>query len=127
MTLAQAEAEGRTWAVPVGTAEFTRRLADGLETLKEYMNSEPFQRMLDEARPLDRAGRDLFVRSVLLNDAELARRGATPPEGVVVQRSEFGDHRPTWFCLSKFLPDGTMWKRVTLTFDHGVTHGVPCS
>jgi hypothetical protein len=126
MTVAPADAEGRTFAVPVGTEEFVRRLGEGLAALKAYVSSAPFRGLLDEARPLDRTGRDLFVRTVLLNDDELARRGARPPDGITIQRSEFGDSRPTWFCLSKFLPEGTLWKRVTLTFDHGSTHGVPC-
>jgi hypothetical protein len=125
--VAEADTAGRTWAVPVGTAEFVDRLADGLTALKSYVSSEPFQRMLDEARPLDREGRDLFVRRVLLDPTELDKRGAAPPEGITIQRSEFGDRRPTWFCVNKFLPEGTLWKRVTLTFDHGATHGIPCN
>lgn len=122
-TLVQTEEEP---PLPVGDppAQLGRWIAEGLAEIKAYVESAPFQRMLAELRRVPPGSRDLYVRTVLLNRDELARRGLEPPDGLTVQRSEFHDQRPTVFCVSKPLPrECTVWRRVTYTFDEGAANG----
>jgi hypothetical protein len=64
--------------------------------------------------------RDDFVLAVLLDLEQQEIRGFRPPGDIVIQRSAFGDRRPTLFCLSKPLPPGMPmgWYKVTITFDN---------
>jgi hypothetical protein len=117
-TLAAAEDEGDLLADGVHP-ELTRWMADGLRAIAEYTSSERFRRMYDAMEGMSFEAKCHFVRTVLLNPAELERRGLTPPAGVRIQRSEFGDRRPTVFCVTQALPEGAQWKRMTITFDHG--------
>lgn len=117
-TLVNAEDEGELLADGVHP-ELTRWMADGLRAIAEYTSSEPFRRMYDGMADMSFEAKARFVRTVLLNPAELERRGLTPPPGVRIQRSEFGDRRPTVFCVTQALPEGAQWKRMTITFDHG--------
>jgi len=75
---------------------------------------------MSEFGELGPSRRPLFVVDVLLNDDELARRGVRVPEGVLIQRSAFGDRRPTLFAVKKFLPSNfrDVWENVNLTFDN---------
>ncbi|WP_328914122.1 MULTISPECIES: hypothetical protein [unclassified Streptomyces] len=119
LTLVDAEDEGDLLASGVHP-ELSRWMAEGLAAIGRYTASEPFQRMFyGEMAAMSFEEKSHFVRSVLLNSEELARRGLTPPEGIRIQRSEFGDQRPTVFCVSQALPEGAQWKRITITFDHG--------
>jgi hypothetical protein len=98
----------------------TRRawMLDALMAVYDYARNPGFQAVLAELNELPTlAEKDLFVRKVLLSPDELERRGITPPDGVVVQRSRFADGRPTVFCIVKHLPDPT--RKMTLTFDQG--------
>ena len=65
-------------------------------------------------------GRDEIVERVvrrhLLVPGELERLGITPPEGILIQRSSFGDGRPTVFAVVKYLPND--YRKVTITYDH---------
>jgi hypothetical protein len=117
-TLVDAEDEGDLLADGVHT-DLARWMSDGFQAIREYAASEPFARMYREMAELSAEGKATFVCSVLLDPEELARRGLTPPSGMRIQRSEFGDRRPTLFCVSQALPEGALWKRVTITFDHG--------
>jgi hypothetical protein len=40
------------------------------------------------------------------------------PHDIIFQRSAFSDNRPSLFCMTKYLPDGIGWKKVTITFDN---------
>jgi hypothetical protein len=98
----------------------TRRrwMSEALTGLYHYVRTPAFRAVLGEMNALPTIReKDHFVRTVLLNPEQLAARGATPPEGVVVQRSRFEDARPTVFCVVKYLPDPT--KKMTITFDQG--------
>jgi len=59
------------------------------------------------------------VQEVLLDAALLRERGVHVPEGILIQRSAFGDRRPTLFCVKKYLPKKfhSAWENVNLTFD----------
>lgn len=93
-----------------------RKLAAAMAELKEFVERPRFQQVLAEMDKLPFAERDTFIRRHLLNPAELARRGITPPEGIVIQRSRFGDGRPTVFAVVKYLPQD--YRKVTITFDY---------
>ncbi|MYS24720.1 hypothetical protein GA0115240_16802 [Streptomyces sp. DvalAA-14] len=93
-------------------------MLEALMDIYTYARTPGFQAVLAEMNELPTLqDKDRFVRTVLLAPAELERRGITPPEGVVVQRSRFMDDRPTVFCVVKYLPDPT--RKMTLTFDQG--------
>jgi hypothetical protein len=81
--------------------------------------SEPFRRLCHELNGLPDAEREAYVRNVFLCREELAKRGVEVPEGVLIQRSSFGDRRPTLFCVKKYLPTKfhSAWENVNLTFD----------
>jgi hypothetical protein len=94
-----------------------RWMTEAVLVIYRYAASEEFQEMYRELQELESfEAQDEFVRHVLLDPAELVRRGLTPPEGVTIQRSAFGDKRPTIFCLVKYLPDGV--RKATITLDH---------
>jgi hypothetical protein len=89
------------------------------DELIEFVTTPEFQAVMTDLGLLDSRERQAFVISVLLNKEELARRGVVVPEGILIQRSAFGDRRPTLFCVKKFLPDRftDVWQNVNLTFD----------
>lgn len=102
--------------VPPLTREVVQREArQGLEEIRDFITASPFIAVLGELYDLAPEHRDAFVRSVLLDAEELARRGIDTPTGLKIQRSQFGDHRPTIFCVTKLLSDNV--RKVTYTFD----------
>lgn len=88
----------------------------GLEEIRDYITTDPFVRMLEELYALQPSDRDAFVRTQLLDAAHLRERDITPPADIKVQRSQFGDDRPTIFCVTKLMSDGI--RKVTYTFDN---------
>ena len=88
----------------------------GLEEIRDFVITDPFIRLLDELYRLPPEDRDEFVRRVLLDEDELRKREVKSPDGIKIQRSHFGDDRPTIFCVTKLMPDGV--RKVTYTFDH---------
>jgi hypothetical protein len=48
----------------------------------------------------------------------LAKRGVERPPDLLIQRSAFGDRRPTLFCVKKWLPPDMFWENVNITFDN---------
>jgi hypothetical protein len=107
-------------AVHSVTADFgsrwERMLFEAIAELREFTETPQFQRVLAEMDALSFEERDLFVRRHLLVPGELERLGITPPEGILIQRSSFGDGRPTVFAVVKYLPND--YRKVTITYDH---------
>lgn len=96
----------------------------GIIEIGRFVESPAFEKLLLELRAVPVEQRVEFVKSVVLNQKELAQRGIRVPVGLVIQRSYFADNRPTLFCVSKKLNDGK-WK-VTITFDEDVyTNSLP--
>lgn len=87
----------------------------GLEQIRDLITTDEFVKVLVELYDLDPADRDEYVRKVLLDPVEVAERGISVPDGVKIQRSQFGDQRPTIFCVTKLMSDGV--RKVTYTFD----------
>lgn len=90
------------------------------DELIHFAATDAFQRLLDELFALPECDRPGFVNKVILNNAALAARGIAVPEGILIQRSAFGDRRPTLFCIKKYLPTQlqTHWQNVNITFDN---------
>jgi len=88
--------------------------------LIDFITTPEFSKILKEFRALQGHERPAFVLSVILNKEELARRGVHTPEGILIQRSSFGDRRPTIFCVKKYLPKkySDVWQNVNITFDN---------
>ena len=60
------------------------------------------------------------MKKMLINDEELKKRGIDIPSGILIQRSAFGDRRPTLFAVKHFLPEkyANVWQNVNITFDN---------
>jgi hypothetical protein len=88
----------------------------GLEDIREFVSTDEVLNLLDHVYGLPMDDRDEFVRTVVLDEAVLAEKwGIVPPPGIKLQRSQFGDGRPTIFCVVRVLADGI--RKVTFTFD----------
>lgn len=90
------------------------------DELIDFVTTDAFKALMLEMGRLPHTHRPQFVASVLLDKRELAVRGITAPEGVLIQRSAFGDRRPTLFVVKKFLPSQytDVWQNVNITFDN---------
>ena len=57
---------------------------------------------------------------MLLSDDALAACGIKWPKNILMQRSAFGDRRPTIFVVKRFLPEefSNVWQNVNITFDN---------
>ena len=88
--------------------------------LIEFVSSEPFQNVYSELMSLPPKDRPQFVVDVLLDDDQLRKRGVNRPPQLLIQRSAFGDRRPTLFCVKKWLPSHLheYWENVNVTFDN---------
>lgn len=89
------------------------------DELIEFVVNEPFFGLVTELYTLPNEQRPSYVKNILLNPDELKSRSVIVPEGILIQRSAFGDRRPTLFVVKKYLPDGyrVAWENVNLTFD----------
>lgn len=90
------------------------------DELIEFVASPEFEEVMSELRSLKSTERPQYIVSVLLSESELRRRGVQVPEGILIQRSAFGDRRPTLFCVKKYLPAkySNVWQNVNITFDN---------
>ena len=99
-----------------------RALKEAYSNLVSFASRMAFQELLNELYGLPPAARPDFVNRVVMNPPEMARRGLSPPPGLLIQRSSFGDRRPTLFCLKQYLPEHvqTHWQNANITFDNVV-------
>ena len=98
------------------------------DELIDFVMSSPFKMIVEELYALPPLVRPEYVREVILNCEELERRDVTVPDGILLQRSSFGDKRPTLFVVKKYLPKEyhNAWENVNLTFDQ-VHDGGTCA
>lgn len=89
------------------------------DSLIDFVVNPKFKLLVDELYELPPTSRPTFVREVLINREELTKRGIDVPDDILIQRSSFGDGRPTLFVVKKFLPNdlGVPWENLNLTFD----------
>lgn len=95
------------------------------DELIDVVTTDEFTAAMAEMGALDAEDRPEFVLSVFLDPEALVARNITVPDGVLIQRSAFGDRRPTLFCVKKFLPEefSDVWQNVNLTFDNEFLDG----
>lgn len=86
----------------------------------DFITSAPFKALMEEMSDISHLDRPKFVREVLLDSDELNKRGVIVPPGILIQRSAFGDRRPTLFAIKHFLPKAysDVWQNVNITFDN---------
>ena len=86
----------------------------------DFVTSEPFKRLMLEMSRLSGRERPQFVNDVLLDRQQLESRGVKVPDGILIQRSAFGDRRPTLFAVKHFLPEAfsNVWQNVNITIDN---------
>lgn len=86
----------------------------------DFATQPAFQALMVEMSTLSASERPRFVADVLIDREELARRGVEVPDGILIQRSAFGDRRPTLFAIKHFLPKefANVWENVNITFDN---------
>lgn len=100
--------------------ELAHAMRVAYDALIDFVTTPEFREIMKELGDRHAQERPSFVMSVLLDKAELARRGVFPPDDILIQRSAFGDRRPTLFCVKKLLPDqySDVWQNVNFTFDN---------
>ena len=100
--------------------ELAQAMRAAYDALIDFVTTPEFGKIMKEFGDLHGQERPSFVATVLLNKGELARRGVSVPEDILIQRSAFGDRRPTLFCVKKFLPNkfADVWQNVNITFDN---------
>jgi hypothetical protein len=93
------------------------------DELIDFVISPPFKALVEKMYSLPSEQRPGFVKSVLLNSSALVEAGVQVPNGILIQRSAFGDGRPTLFVVKKYLPEGydVVWENVNLTFDQNTS------
>jgi len=103
-----------------GADELQRVMSEHYDKLISFVSSLEFRSVFEQLMSLDPRRRPAFIQEVLLDEAALAARGIVVPEGILIQRSAFGDRRPTLFAVKHFLPERyrNVWENVNLTFDN---------
>jgi hypothetical protein len=106
--------------LPYGQDELTQAMRAAYDDLIDFVTTPEFRAIMKEFGELQSRERPAFVLSVLLNKEELAKRGVHKPDDILIQRSAFGDRRPTLFCVKKYLPQkyADVWQNVNLTIDN---------
>jgi len=86
----------------------------------DFITTDAFKALMVEMSELSHRERPVFVHDVLLDNDVLRTRGVTVPDGILIQRSAFGDRRPTLFAVKHFLPErySNVWQNVNITFDN---------
>ena len=100
--------------------ELRAAMRSNYDDLLEFFYSDAFQEVYASMKAMSAEDRNRFVKEVLIDPDRLREEtGIEIPEGVLIQRSAFGDRRPTVFCLKKFLPERfhRVWENTNLTFD----------
>lgn len=100
---------------PLSRETVQKEAREALEKIRDFITTDEFVSLLGELYDLPPEERDRYVRTVLLDTGELEKRGIHTPDGIKIQRSQFGDRRPTIFCVTKLMSDGV--RKVTYTFD----------
>ncbi len=100
--------------------ELTAAMRRTYDELIDFVSTPEFGKIMEEIGNLHHTKRPAFVLDVLLKDDVLEARGVHRPEAVLIQRSAFGDRRPTIFVVKKFLPEKykDVWQNVNITFDN---------
>lgn len=100
--------------------ELMQAMTETYAVLINFVTSSEFKALCEEMGALPETDRPQFVAEVILNDSELRKRGVLRADDILIQRSAFGDRRPTLFCVKKYLPlkFHNVWQNVNFTFDN---------
>lgn len=100
--------------------EIRATLRAAYKELIEFASKESIQALLTEMYSVPPKERPRFVNEVVLNEKAIQKRGIQCPAGILIQRSPFGDRRPTLFCIKKYIPEQlrTYWQNANITFDN---------
>lgn len=100
--------------------ELSGVMKDNYDDLINFVTTTEFREVFSELMNLTPHDRPKFVVDVFLDKEKLESKGVTVPEGILIQRSTFGDRRPTLFCVKKWLPKKYhhLWENVNITFDN---------
>ena len=103
-----------------GSEELETVMREHYDKLIAFVSTPNFKLIFEELMGLQPSQRPAFIQDVLLDEVKLAERGISVPEGILIQRSAFGDRRPTLFAVKHFLPERyrNVWENVNLTFDN---------
>ncbi len=103
----------------VAPADLKNVMREYYDELIAFVSSEPFKSLVEEMYLLPETSRPEFVNEKIVNLDFLSSIGVDVPDGILIQRSSFGDRRPTLFVVKKFLPEEyqVAWENVNLTFD----------
>ncbi len=106
--------------LPYSRSELATAMRQAYDEIIDFVTAPEFTAVMLELRALRSPQRPQFVQSVLLSEEELQHRGVAVPEDILIQRSAFGDRRPTLFAVKKFLPEKyrDVWQNVNITFDN---------
>ena len=98
-------------------------LRSAYRDLVEFASTDAFQALILELYSMPDTARPSFVNEVILNPSAMRERGIVPPAEILIQRSSFGDRRPTLFCIKKYLPEHLRlyWQNANITFDNPVS------
>jgi hypothetical protein len=101
---------------PTDLREVMRKTYD---EIIDFIVEPKFKAIIDELYRLPANRQPVYVKDVLLNLSELNRRDIEVPKDILIQRSSFGDNRPTLFVVKKYLPAEYQfaWENVNITFD----------
>jgi hypothetical protein len=104
----------------ITAAEIYRVMRQAYDELIDFVTTKEFEAVVDELYALPATDRPRFVNEVILNESEMKKRGIIRPAEILLQRSSFGDRRPTLFAVKKYIPDShqTHWQNVNITFDN---------
>jgi hypothetical protein len=94
-------AKGIYAGLAYGRAELATVMRRTYDEIIDFVTTPEFEALMEEMGRLPAVERPRFVVSVLLNDEALKNRGIVVPDGLLIQRSAFGDRRPTLFVVKK--------------------------
>jgi hypothetical protein len=107
-------------SLPITSEELYRVMRQAYDDIIGFVSTPAFRQVCSELYSLTETDRPRYVREVLLDQDRLKEKGVEVPEGLLIQRSAFGDRRPTLFCVKKFIPERfhMYWQNVNITFDN---------
>lgn len=100
--------------------ELSAAMRQNYDRIIAFVTTPEFKALHQELRSLPPTDRPNFVKAVILQPPELAKRGIVVPDDFLIQTSAFGDRRPTLFAVKIFLPSKfhEAWENTNLTFDN---------
>ena len=115
--------------LPFTLFELQKSMSETYDELLDLFFSENFQNVWEHMKKQNGIARFNFISQTIL-DREVLKRdwSVIVPDQILIERSSFGDRRPTLFCLKKYLPEKfhQVWENVNLTFDEEYEmHSIP--